>query len=57
MQLAPVRWGGGTVDDNVWGSDEWDGRESSPQTGRRLRGGKVARRKETGAKETRGTAA
>ena len=33
--------GRGTVDDKVWGDDERDARESSPQPGRRLRGGKV----------------
>ena len=32
--------------------DERDARESSPQPGRRLRGGKVTERRETGRKET-----
>ncbi|KAI0242373.1 hypothetical protein LSAT2_013645 [Lamellibrachia satsuma] len=43
----------GTVDDNVGEDDERDARESSPQPGRRLRGGKVTGRRETGQKETR----
>ena len=51
--------GGGTVDDKVGEDDERDARESSPQSGRRLRGGKVTgcretRRKETGRKEMGG---
>ena len=33
--------GGGTVDDKVREDDEREARESSPQPGRRLRGGKV----------------
>ena len=44
--------GGGTVDDKVGEGDERDARESSPQPGRRLRGGKVTGRKETGRRET-----
>ena len=44
--------GGGTVD-NVGEDDERDARESSPQPGRRLRGGKVTGRRETGRKEMR----
>ena len=32
---------GGTVDDKVGEDDERDARESTPQPGRRLRGGKV----------------
>ena len=44
--------GGGTVDDKVGEDDERDARESSPQSGRRLRGGKVTGRRETGGKET-----
>ena len=44
--------GGGTVDDKVGEDDERDVRESSPQPGRRLRGGKVTGRRETGCKET-----
>ena len=44
--------GGGTVDDKVGEDDERDARESSPQPGRRLRGGKVTSRRETGRKET-----
>ena len=44
--------GGGTVDDKVGEDDERDARESSPQPGRRLRGGKVTGRRETGHKET-----
>ena len=43
--------GGGTVDDKV-GKDTRDARESSPQPGRKLRGGKVTGRRETGRKET-----
>ncbi|KAI0208713.1 hypothetical protein LSAT2_006601 [Lamellibrachia satsuma] len=42
---------GGTVDDKV-GKDTRDARESSPQPGRELRGGKVIGRRETGLKET-----
>ena len=42
--------GGGTVDDKV-GKDTRDARESSPQPGRKLRGGKVTGRRETGRKE------
>ena len=44
--------GGGTVDDKVGEDDERDARVSSPQPGRRLRGGKVTGRRETGRKET-----
>ena len=44
--------GGGTVDDIVGEDDERDARESSPQPGRRLRGGKVTVRRETGRKDT-----
>ena len=43
--------GGGTVDDKV-GKDIRDARESSPQPGRKLRGGKVTGLRETGRKET-----
>ena len=43
--------GGGTVDDKV-GKDTRDARESSPQPGRKLSGGKVTCRRETGRKET-----
>ena len=43
--------GGGTVDDKV-GKVTRDARESSPQPGRKLRGGKVTGRRETGRKET-----
>ena len=43
--------GWGTVDDKV-GKDTRDARESSPQPGRKLRGGKVTGRRETGRKET-----
>ena len=42
---------GGTVDDKV-GKDTSDARESSPQSGRKLRRGKVTGRRETGRKET-----
>ena len=45
--------GGGTVDDKV-GKDTRDARESSPQPGRTLRGGKVTGRRETGRKGTGG---
>ena len=44
--------GGGTVDDKVGVDNERDARESSPQPGRRLRGGKVTGRRETGRRET-----
>ena len=37
--------GGGSVDDKVGEDDEGDARESSPQPGRRLRGGKVTGRR------------
>ena len=43
--------GGGTVDDKV-GKDTRYARESSPQPGRKLRGGKVTGRRETRRKET-----
>ena len=43
---------GGTVDNKVGEDDERDARESSPQPGRRLRGGKVTGRMETGHEET-----
>ena len=43
--------GEGTVDDKVGEDDERDARESSPQPGRRLRGGKVTGQRETGCKE------
>ena len=36
----------------MWEDDERDARKSSPQPGRRLRGGKVTCRRETGRKET-----
>ena len=42
---------GGTVDDKVGEDDERDARESSPQPGRRLRGGKVTGHRDTGCKE------
>ena len=45
--------GGGTVDDKE-GKDTRDVRESSPQPGRKLRGGKVTGRRETGRKGTGG---
>ena len=44
--------GWGTVDDKVGEDDERDARESSPQPGRRLRGGKVTGCRQTGRKET-----
>ena len=44
--------GGGTLDDKLGEHDERYARESSPQPGRRLRGGKVKGRRETGRKET-----
>ncbi|KAI0213256.1 hypothetical protein LSAT2_001722 [Lamellibrachia satsuma] len=43
--------GGGTVDDKV-GKDTRGARESSPQPGRKLRGGKVIGRRDTGRKQT-----
>ena len=42
------------MDDKVGEGDERDATESSPQTGRWLRGGKVTGRKETGGKEPGG---
>ena len=45
--------GGGTVDDKV-GKDTRNARESSPQPGRKLRGGKVTGRRKTGRKGTGG---
>ena len=39
--------GGGGVNDKVEEDDERNARESSPHTGRRLRGGKVTRRSMT----------
>ena len=48
----PVVLVGGTVDNKVGKDDERDSRDSSPQSGRRLRGGKVTGRRETGHKET-----
>ena len=51
--VAPVVLvGGGTLDDKVGEDDEKDARESSHQTGRRLRGNKVTNRRETGRNET-----
>ena len=44
--------GEGTVNDKVGEDDGKDARKSSPQPGRRLRGGKVTGCKETGRKET-----
>ena len=44
--------GGGTVDHKVGEDNERDARESSPQPGRRLKGGKGTRRKETGHRDT-----
>ena len=44
--------GGGAVDDKVGEDDERDARESSPQPGMWLIGGKVTGRRETGRKET-----
>ena len=49
MPVVPV---GGTVDDKVGEDDDRDAKESSPQPGRRLRGGKVTYHRETGRKET-----
>ena len=46
--------GGGTVDDKVGEDNERDARESSPQPGRRLRGGKVTGRRETGLRRREG---
>ena len=43
--------GGGTVDEKV-GKDTRDARDSSPQPGKKLRGGKVTGRRETGRKDT-----
>ena len=48
--VAPVVLGG-ALDDKVGEDDERDARESSPQPGRRLRGGKMTGRRETGHKE------
>ena len=44
---------GGTVADKV-GKDTRDARESSPQPGRKMRGGRVTGRRETGRKEWEG---
>ena len=44
--------GGGGAVDKVGEDDERDARESSPQPGKRLRGGKVTGHRETGRKET-----
>ena len=44
--------GGGTVDDKVREDDERGDRESSSQSGRRLREGKVTGRRETRRKDT-----
>ena len=41
----------GTVDDKVGEDNKIDTRESTPQSGRRLRGGKVTGHRETGRKE------
>ena len=43
---------GVTIDDKVGEDDERDARESSPQSVRRLKGGKLTGRRETGRKET-----
>ena len=43
--------GGGTVDNKVGEDNERDARESSPQPGRRLRGGKATGRRGTGCKQ------
>ncbi|KAI0211929.1 hypothetical protein LSAT2_003192 [Lamellibrachia satsuma] len=50
---SPTISGGGTVDDKV-GKDTRYARESSPQPGRKLRGGKVTGRREMGRKGTGG---
>ena len=47
MPVVLVGWGG-AVNDKLRGGDEKDSRESSNQHLRRLRGSKVAERKETG---------
>ena len=44
--------GRGAVDDKVGEDDEMDARVSSPQPGRRLRGGRMTSHKETRRKET-----
>ena len=49
--LGTSNSGGGTVHDKV-GKYTRDARESSPQPGRKLRGGKVTGHRETGRKET-----
>ncbi|KAI0239690.1 Tumor protein p53-inducible protein 11 [Lamellibrachia satsuma] len=51
--VLPLRLYGAAmlIDDKV-GKDTRDARESSPQPGRKLRGGKVTGRRETGRKET-----
>ena len=51
--MPDVLVGGGTIDDKVGEVDERDARESSSQPGRRLGGGKVSGRRETGCNETR----
>ena len=45
MGCASGSGGGGAVDDKLGEDDERNVRESSPQPGRRLRGGKVTRRR------------
>ena len=50
--MPVVLVGGGASYDKMGKDDERDARESSPQPGRRLRGGKVTGRRETGHKET-----
>ena len=51
-QVVCASGSGGAIVDKVGEEDEKDARVSSPQPGRRLRGGKVTGRREIGRKET-----
>ena len=52
-QVGCASGSGGETEDKVGEDDERDARESSPQPGKRLRGGKMTGRRESGRKETR----
>ena len=51
MPVVPV--GGGTVDDKLGEDNERDVRESSPQSGRRLKRGKVVGRQDLRRRDVR----
>ena len=51
-QVSCASCSSGETGDKVGEDNERDARESSPQPGRRLKGGKVTDRRETGRKET-----